>query len=87
MPTPKGQWFEAIYLNGARVNFSEHVGEITVQVRWGDSNSFVEVSVDQATGVISAGHIYGRIGLFLVEIVATTDEGDSALASINALVN
>ena len=58
-----------------------------MQVRWGDSKFFVEVTVNQATGVISAAHIYGTFGVFLVEIVATTDEGDSASASINALVN
>ena len=58
-----------------------------MRVRWGDSKFFVEVTVNQATGVISAAHNYGTFGVFLVEIVATTDEGDSASASINALVN
>jgi hypothetical protein len=79
--------FGATYLNGARVNFTEPVGEISVQVRWGDSDSFFEVTVDQATGVINAAHIYQTIDVFLVEIVATTDEGDRASASVNALVN
>ena len=86
-PTPIGTRFGAIFLNGARVNFNEPVGEISVRVRWGDSKFFVEVTVNQATGVISAAHNYGTFGVFLVEIVATTDEGDSASASINALVN
>ena len=41
----------------------------------------------QETGEIIAGAVYAKAGLYVVEIVATTDEGDTASATINALIN
>lgn len=85
--TPIGLRFQNIFLNGARVVFDEPVGKISVTVRWGDSNNPIEVAVNQTTGAISASHAYTWRGVFTVRITATTDEGDTATASINALVN
>jgi hypothetical protein len=85
--TPIGFWFQTLYLDGARVNFSEPVGEIIVQVNWGDDNFFDDVTVDQITGEITAAHVYQRVGVYNITILAATDEGDEASAEINALVN
>jgi hypothetical protein len=88
--TPIGFKFQNIFLVDARVVFDEPVGTIVVRVRWGDSDNpvnYYEVGVDQVTGAITATHLYASSGIFTVDIIATTDEGDTATATINALVN
>ena len=85
--TPIGTKFSPLYLNSARVNFDENVGTITVEIKWGDSKFFTSTTVNQATGVISAVHVYSKSGVFPITILATTDQGDTATATINALVN
>lgn len=85
--TPKGLVNGATSLNGVRVVFDEPVGVISANVKWGDGGGFVGVTVIQDTGEIIASHVYLAVGSYLVEIRVSTDEGDSATASIPALVN
>lgn len=77
----------ATNLEKVRVVFEGFVGVITARVKWGDGGDFEGVTVIQETGEIIGSHVYLTAGLFVVEIRASTDEGDSATASINALVN
>ena len=56
-------------------------------MKWGDGGGFVGVTVIQSTGEILASHVYAARGSFLVEIKVSSEEGDSATASIVALVN
>ena len=77
----------ATSLNGVRVVFDEPVGVFAANVKWGDGGGFVGVTVIQETGEIIASHVYLAVGSYLVEIRVSTDEGDSATASIPALVN
>ena len=85
--TPFGTVGGSTTLNGARVIFDEPVGVISVKVKWSPDTAFFNVTVIQETGEIIGGTVYTNIGLYLVEIVATTDEGDFASTTINALVN
>lgn len=85
--TPFGSKFSPLYLNGAKVRFDENVGVITVQVKWGDSKFFTDANVNQETGEITAAHTYTWSAVFNITIRATTDQGDSATASINAVIN
>lgn len=85
--TPKGFANGTTSLNGARVVFDQPVGVLTVNVDWGDGSGFVGVTVIQSTGEIVASHVYVAVGSFLVEIKVSSEEGDSATASIIALVN
>ena len=85
--TPFGTVFGSTSLNGARVIFDEPVGVISVKVKWAPDQAFFTVTVIQDTGEIIGGTVYTKVGLYLVEIVATTDQGDTASATINALVN
>ena len=73
--------------NGAKVNFTEPVGTISVQVRWATNLSFFNATVVQATGEIIAGYVYSHVGLYEVTVKASTDEGDTATKKINVLVN
>ena len=85
--TPFGTVGGSTSLNGARVIFDEPVGVISVKVKWATDLAFFTVTVIQETGEIIGATVYTKVGLYEVEIVATTDEGDSASVFINALVN
>ena len=85
--TPFGLVNGSTTLDGARVIFDGPVGVISAKVKWAPGLAFFTVTVIQETGEIIAGAVYTEVGLYVVEIVATTDEGDTASATINALVN
>jgi len=85
--TPFGLVNGSTTLDGARVIFDGPVGVISAKVKWATGLAFFTVAVIQETGEIIAGAVYTEVGLYVVEIVATTDEGDTASATINALVN
>ncbi|NQW21512.1 MAG: thermonuclease family protein [Chloroflexi bacterium] len=85
--TPSGAVSGATHLTNARVIFDEPVGVISAKVKWTTGGEFELVTVIQVTGEIIASHVYLVPGVYLVEIRANTDQGDTATASINALVN
>ena len=85
--TPFGLVNGSTTLDDARVIFDGPVGVISAKVKWAPGLAFFTVTVIQETGEIIAGAVYTEVGLYVVEIVATTDEGDTASATINALVN
>jgi hypothetical protein len=85
--TPFGFANGSTQLSGAKVIFDGDVGVISVQVRWEPGKPFFSVTVVQATGEIVAGNVYQSVGLYVVTVKASTDEGDTATATINALVN
>ncbi len=63
------------------------MGVITARVRWEPDEPFFTVTVVQATGEIIAAHVYTAPKLYVVVVEASTDEGDTASATINVLVN
>lgn len=60
---------------------------ITVQIKWGDSKFFTDANVNQETGEITAAHTYTWSAVFSITIRATTDQGDTATGTINAVIN
>ena len=85
--TPFGTKFSPLYVTTARVRFDVDVGELSVQVKWGDGDYFFDVTVNQTTGEITAVHTYSATGVFTITFKATTDQGDTATETILAIIN